>query len=336
MYAFILQLITSIESPVYYITSVTLAMSDPPSKRFRIENPESISSETHDDCDKHHIGPDGVFPSEGDESDDGGHCIFPSEDSLNHSLDQTVTAVEESDDDLDSLSDSADHNEAENTTGINEELSKIGNILISECCDRYCLRHLTAIDVMNCKRELVQCKTTIDRKKWLLAQLANSSNESSNRVVQTRYFVAGKEICSSAWCRIFSVSRRTLQRMQQRIVDADRMEQHGNVGKKRLNTKTEGAIAWMEKYFDLIGDKMPDKNQIHLPCWENQKDVHNRYSTDLERRGNKEEILGVSMFYKIWRESFPNVVIPEVSCHCIYAYSYIYYSYSYVRSYVRT
>ena len=93
------------------------------------------------------------------------------------------------------------------------------------------------------------------------------------------------------------------------------MEQHGNVGKKRQNTKTEGAIAWMERYFDLIGDKMPDKNQIHLPCWENQKDVYNRYCTDLEKEATKEEILGISMFRKIWGESFANVVIPEVSCY---------------------
>ena len=292
-------------------------MANPPSKRCRVENTENFSSE--DGFEKHCIGPDGVFPSEGDEIGDSGHCIFPSEDSLNPSLDATITVAEESEevsvDDLDSLSDAADQDEVENTTGMGEELSKIGNILISTCCDRFCLRHLTATDVMDCKRELVQCKTTTDRKKWLLAKLSSNSSELSNRVVQTKYFVAGKEICSSAWCRIFSVSRRTLQRMLKRIVDADRMEQHGNVGKKRQNTKTEGAIAWMERYFDLIGDKMPDKNQIHLPCWENQKDVYNRYCTDLEKRGNKEEILGISMFRKIWGESFANVVIPEVSCY---------------------
>ena len=190
-------------------------MANLPSKRCRVENTENLSSE--DGFEKHCIGPDGVFPSEGDEIDDGGHCIFPSEDSLNPSLDATIIVVEESKevlvDDLDSLSDAADQDEVGNTTGMGEELSKIGNILISTCCDRFCLRHLTATDVMDCKRELVQCKTTTDRKKWLLAKLSNNSSELSNRVVQTKYFVAGKEICSSAWCRIFSISRRTLQRM---------------------------------------------------------------------------------------------------------------------------
>ena len=96
---------------------------------------------------------------------------------------------------------------------------------------------------------------------------------------------------------------------------------HGNYGKKRPNTKTEAAKAWMERYFNLIGDKMPDKNQIHLPCWETQKDIYQRFCNDIGFR--KEETLGISMFYKIWVETFSNVVIPEVGslhaviCNCI-------------------
>ena len=58
------------------------------------------------------------------------------------------------------------------------------------------------------------------------------------------------------------LSRRTLHRMPQRLTDVDRMK-HGNAGKKRQNTKTEAAIAWMEKHINLIGDKMPDKDQIN-------------------------------------------------------------------------
>lgn len=38
----------------------------------------------------------------------------------------------------------------------------------------------------------------------------------------------------------------------------------------------------MERYFDLVGDEMPDKDQIHLPCWKNQEDIYCRYCTDQE------------------------------------------------------
>ena len=104
--------------------------------------------------------------------------------------------------------------------------------------------------------------------------------------------------------------------MQSQILFHDRTMalEHGNSGKKRQNTKTEAAVAWMDRYFNLIGDRMPDKNQIHLPCWETQKDIYNRYCSDMVSRGSLQEgFLGISMFYKVWNERFSNVVIPEVS-----------------------
>ena len=286
-------------------------MADPPSKRCCFRNTDSYSEDYHEDS----VGPDGVFPSETDGSDnDDEHYFFPSEDSLK----QTIVSAYAND--IHASDSSVSDNEVVNTdtevvntrTEVGEELTKIGNILISPCCDKFCLRHLTAMDVIDCKSEMAHCETAADRKKWLFSKLADNSSESSKGMALTKYFVAGKEICTSAWCHVFSVSRCTLQRMQQRLTDVDRME-HGNAGKKRQNTKTEAAIAWMERYFNLIGDKMPDKDQIHLPCWENQKDIYYRYRTDLEQRGNQGEILGISMFYKVWGDSFSKVVIPEVS-----------------------
>ena len=218
-------------------------MAEPASKRWCFVNMDSFND---DDCEKQSVGPDGVFPSEGDadSDDDGERCFFPSEDLLNPRLNQSVVADAVSNDDHSDYSVSDNEAAVNSDMDLGEELTKIGNILISTCCDKFCLRHLTAMDVIDCKREMAHCKTSTDRKKWLLAKLADNSSESSKRVLQTRYYVAGKEICSSAWCHIFSVTRCTLQRMQQRIIDADRdgME-HGNVGKKRQNTKTEGAIA---------------------------------------------------------------------------------------------
>ena len=38
----------------------------------------------------------------------------------------------------------------------------------------------------------------------------------------------------------------------------------GNKGKTRPALKTEDAHAWMERYFNLLGDHMPHIDQIHL------------------------------------------------------------------------
>ena len=55
---------------------------------------------------------------------------------------------------------------------------------------------------------------------------------------------------------------------------------------------------------------MPHNSQIHLPSWETQKDVHVRYTEDMNKPPS--EIVSLSMFYKIWSDSFSNVVMPEV------------------------
>lgn len=59
---------------------------------------------------------------------------------------------------------------------------------------------------------------------------------------------------------------------------------------------------------------MPHNNQIHLPSWEIQKDVYTRYTEDVNQQQlPNSDILSLSMFYKIWKDEFSNVVMPEVS-----------------------
>lgn len=273
-------------------------MAGPSRKRYR-EDSFASDNEFSEDS----VGPDGIFPSESesDEDDDTRECFFPSEESNQANMDSHTINLSDS---------SLSQQEMPETEEIGEEMVHIGEILVSTCCENFCLRRLTAMDVIASKAEQSQCQNRSERSNWLFTKLRENSSETNKGDLQTRYFVAGKEICSSAWCKLFSVSHRTLQRMQSKLTFEDGI-QHGNSGKKRLNTKTEAAVAWMERYFNLIGDKMPDKDQIHLPCWETQKDIYHRYSSDVQKRG--EEILGISMFYKIWTEKFSNVVIPEVS-----------------------
>lgn len=82
---------------------------------------------------------------------------------------------------------------------------------------------------------------------------------------------------------------------------------------RRVNTKAESVSTWMDVYFNLIGDKMPHKNQLHLPSWETQKDIYYRYVGDMRNHGiSEDEIAGISIFYKVWTDEFSNVVIPQV------------------------
>ena len=70
----------------------------------------------------------------------------------------------------------------------------------------------------------------------------------------------------------------------------------------------------MQRYFDLIGNKMPQNNQIHLPSWETQKSVYERFWEDMAIK-QITEVVSLSMFYKLWNDEFSHVAIPEVSTY---------------------
>jgi len=77
----------------------------------------------------------------------------------------------------------------------------------------------------------------------------------------------------------------------------------------------------MRQYFNLIGDRMPDKNQLHLPSFDRRNVYYDRYVGDMKAQAPEDDsiILGDSMFYKIWKRHFKEVVIPKVILHCIYS-----------------
>ena len=157
--------------------------------------------------------------------------------------------------------------------------------------------------------------TKPEQKQYLFTKLRENSSEAYHQAgkIETKFYIAGKEICSVSWSKIYSLSLRTLTRMLKDIYFGENHVAHGNQGRKRVNTKKESVAAWMERYFTLIGDKMPDSKQIHLPSWKTQKDIHAHYCQDMQLCGiEQEEISGISTFYKIWTEQFAHVVIPEV------------------------
>ena len=170
----------------------------------------------------------------------------------------------------------------DNDTEDHPELQRIGRLLIRKCCSKLCLRHLTAADIISA--EVDYLSQTSAQRAYLFSKLKENTSESRSSTITTKYFISGKEICETAWAQIYGISSRMLKQL------ADQEDgSHGNLGKSRVNTKEESMSSWMDAYFNLIGDKMPTKDQIHLPSWETQKDIYSRHAEDMKSRGLKEE-----------------------------------------------
>lgn len=198
---------------------------------------------------------------------------------------------------------------------------EVSHILVGECCSGECLLKLNAQNILPIRRKMKSLGMN-EKRQWLMDKILESSRVIEPGKVDTTFLVAGREVCKLAWCIVHGISLRQLTRVTKCVSLGQVTTEHGNRGKKRYNTKSSGAKAWMSRYFHLIGDKMPHNDQIHLPSWETQKDLFVRYEGDMIQQGLTEsDIVSLSTFYRIWNEDFPNVVIPEVH---IYTFMYMY------------
>ena len=197
----------------------------------------------------------------------------------------------------------------------NELLESIAQVLISECCSKLCVRDLTVNSLLFAQRKFMSLGCVAQRQ-WITDKIHESSEIAPDGELITKFVVAGREVCERAFCDVHGFSTRRLSRIRKNASLGQVTIQHGNLGRKRTTAKVEEAKVWMNRYFHLIGDKQPDKTKIHLPSWETQHAIYDRYKEDMGKLDIPEDsLVGLSTFYRVWHEDFSNVTIPEVSKH---------------------
>ena len=82
----------------------------------------------------------------------------------------------------------------------------------------------------------------------------------------------GKAVCRKAFATLLGTSERRLERIKAICTTSSKVV-HGNCGVKRPSSKTIDASAWMQDYFNTIGDHMPDSDRVHLPSFLSKRDV---------------------------------------------------------------
>lgn len=198
------------------------------------------------------------------------------------------------------------------TTDDENEREMVGNILVSKCCTKDCLLFLTGHDVLTARKKICAL-SAIALRQWLVDKIMEGSHYEKDDKLETHFSIAGTEVCQTAFCQVFSLNTKKVYRAIKSVKDDNLIVEHGNKGRKRTSIKTDTARIWMDRYFNLVGDKMPNSNQIHLPSWETRKDVYARYKDDMEQQQmGKGDVISLDKFYKLWNENYSNVIIPEV------------------------
>ena len=81
-----------------------------------------------------------------------------------------------------------------------------------------------------------------------------------------------------------------------------------------LTEKSMMCSSWMNYYFNLIGDQVPNADhELHLEAIP-KKEVYKEYVHDMESRN--EECLTVQVFVKLWKDVFPYVKVRKYKSSC--------------------
>ena len=92
---------------------------------------------------------------------------------------------------------------------------------------------------------------------------------------------------------------------------------HFQLGSLRLksNAETMATAAWMQYYFELVGDKVPNRGgQIHLDPVP-KKEVYSEYLLDMELL-IKEPPISFQTFLRIWKQVYPHVKVRKFKTSC--------------------
>lgn len=202
-------------------------------------------------------------------------------------------------------------------TSSNSNLGKkewsIESVMALEACGFRCVQmklQLSPYDIYttHCRFEKLSGQR---QRQWVLDYLHDHTQKKDRpKVEDITFFISGKEVCFQVWLA-------TLDLKVSRFYDIRSLYLNGVTNIARHTTKdplpkTIEAMNWMEVFFTMIGDQLPDRGIVHLPSCLTHKAIYLRMATELREAG-KINIISVAQFYKLWSTHFDHVTIPAVS-----------------------
>ena len=146
------------------------------------------------------------------------------------------------------------------------------------------------------------------RKQWLLDYfIMTSSGEPEG--LDTPLLICGKSVCLPLWLNTLGISQSYFYSVRTLFLQGHK--QILSQAQRTPTVKTNEAVAWMDNFVSLMGDKMPDRATIHLPSCLSKLSVYHRMASDLKERG-RSQVVSQSQFFEIWKTRFHHVTIPKV------------------------
>ena len=152
------------------------------------------------------------------------------------------------------------------------------NTVLQHRCQMNCFHKLTRENVLSIRKEYVP-KSGRDKSLWIKDYIRNNII-TLDTTRTTRWHIDGIDICKNCWMKATTVTSFKLKNCYK--------VSHGSFGISRQTNRMSSTLAWLSNYFSDICEKMPTKDEFHLPCFMLWKDILNELNNFLTKEGHKQ------------------------------------------------
>ena len=172
------------------------------------------------------------------------------------------------------------------SSNLEEPITMTTSQLLEEpCCQQGCPKYLSPAEARQARQHFTS-KTAEEQRQYLLDCASVSTlTTSSGTPKLTSFTLFGKNVCKKAFALVLDCSTRRLDRVASLFREGVTKISHRNAGQLRQTSKTADAISWMDSYFRMIGEHLPDCDRIHLPSFLTKRDVYERMVAELRENG---------------------------------------------------
>ncbi|XP_077986807.1 uncharacterized protein LOC144441142 isoform X2 [Glandiceps talaboti] len=173
-------------------------------------------------------------------------------------------------------------------------------------CKNDCISKVGMAKIKQCRHDLCSRNAT-QQGQFILDAMKFSHVHGEKQ--QFMFIVAGTKVCTLGWRLIYGISKSRFYDYQKKFLNGALKNIHGNTGMLRSRVEVNLAKAWLTNYVALMGDKMPNTDQIHLPSSMTKIHVYTDYLADT--RQPQSQKISQSSFYELWSKEFNHVRIPK-------------------------
>ena len=132
--------------------------------------------------------------------------------------------------------------------------------------------NLSTTDILQCHDHFTSLPQ-LAKKRWILDYLIMHSSEDAQHT-EIVLMISGKMVCLPVWIAVLGISKSYFYGVRNLFLKGcERIVSHVQ---RHPTLKTNEAIAWLDNFISLMGDKMSDRGTIHLPSCLSKLSIYQR------------------------------------------------------------